>query len=73
MAMSCLFKFKRGEPVDYSPDLGARATFFRWREQALAKGDLVRSDGNYYFVYADTVAEAETETETNAHSVSVSI
>ncbi len=71
MAMNCLFKFKRGEPVDYSPDLGSRATFFRWREQALDKGDLVRSDGNYYFVYADSVPEAETET--NAHSVSVSI
>jgi hypothetical protein len=75
MGLNCLFKFKRGEKVVYSADLGSRATFYRWRDEALDAGDLVRSGGEYYVAYADDPAGGvrETETETNSHSVSVSI
>jgi hypothetical protein len=55
MLLNCTAKFKPGATVAYSPDLGARATFYRWREQAFADGILVRSDGVYYRSHENTL------------------
>jgi hypothetical protein len=74
MGLNCLLKFKRGERIVYTPGLGARATFFRWRDQALDRGDIVCSDGDYYVAYADTPDSVQRlETETESQSVSVSL
>lgn len=74
MGLNCLFKFKHGDKIVYSPDLGSRATFFRWRDRALADGDLVRSDGEYYMSHAVSRESVQgPEIETNTHSVSVSV
>lgn len=70
MGLSCLFKFKPGDKIIYSPDLGARATFFRWRDRALADGELVCSGGDYYLHCG---AARGVETETDSQSVSVSL
>jgi AAA domain len=48
MHENCITVFKPGEQVVYRKGLGARATFFRWRDQAFSDGILVRSDGLYY-------------------------
>jgi hypothetical protein len=73
MGLNCLFKFKRGERVVYSPDLGARATFYRWLDLAVESGELTCSDGNYYVAYADSPEGGrELDTETNTQRVSVS-
>lgn len=53
MLLNCRHKFKPGDKVVYSAELGPRATFFRWREQAFADGILVRSDGVYYRSLSD--------------------
>jgi hypothetical protein len=53
MLMNCMAKFKAGDIVEYSPELGARATFFRWREQAFADKILVRTDGVYYMPHGE--------------------
>lgn len=52
MHENCTTVFKPGAKVIYRPNLGARATFFRWREQAYADGILVRSSGIYYLGHA---------------------
>lgn len=74
MGLNCLFKFKRGERVVYSPNLGARATFYRWLDQAVENGELVRSGGDYYIAYGDSPDGVRgPDTETNTESVSVSL
>jgi len=46
--LNCMAKFKPGDKAVYTPELGSRATFFRWREQAFADGILVRTAGEFY-------------------------
>jgi hypothetical protein len=48
MHENCRIVFKPGEEVVYAAKLGARGTFYRWREQAFADGILARADGVYY-------------------------
>lgn len=48
MRSNVLGKFKAGDPVTYSLDLGAEKTFYRWREYAVSQGLIVLSDGKYY-------------------------
>jgi hypothetical protein len=48
MRVNVFAKFKPGDMVVYSNELGAEKTFTRWREQAADKGLLTHSDGHYY-------------------------
>jgi hypothetical protein len=47
MARNCFHKFKPGDEVVYSPDLGANGTFYRWRDDAVDTGQVVRHSGGY--------------------------
>jgi hypothetical protein len=47
MAKNCFHKFKPGDEVVYSPDLGASSTFYRWRDQAVAEGRIANHSGMY--------------------------
>ena len=38
MARNCLLKFKPGDEIVYSKDLGAHSTFYRWRDDAVDAG-----------------------------------
>lgn len=40
--------FALNEPVIHRPSIGAKSTFYRWREWAHEKGIVVRSGGNFY-------------------------
>lgn len=52
MHENCRIVFKPGDEVIYAAKLGARGTFYRWREQAFADGILARADGVYYMGHA---------------------
>jgi hypothetical protein len=47
MARNCFHKFKPGDEVTYSPELGANATFYRWRDDAVDSGLVVHHGGRY--------------------------
>ncbi|QNI35452.1 phage NrS-1 polymerase family protein [Edaphobacter albus] len=40
--------FGDGTPIRYTRALGAEKTYYRWRDWAVARGSVVRTDGNYY-------------------------
>ena len=42
MQRSCFQKFKPGDPVAYSPELGSRGTFYRWRDDAVDVGTVIK-------------------------------
>ncbi len=62
MHENCVTVFKPGDEVAYRKDLGARATFFRWRDQAIEDGILVCSGGVYYRGHTRPGKPLETET-----------
>jgi hypothetical protein len=51
MAKNCFHRFKPGDEVIYSRDLGANATFYRWRDDAVEQG-LVTCHGGCYYMAA---------------------
>ena len=53
MERSVFAKYKPGDVVMYSPELGPEATFYRWRKQAAKDGKLACSSGCYYVPHAD--------------------
>jgi hypothetical protein len=48
MGLNVLAKYKPGEQVVYSAELGPETTFYRWRKQAVQEGKLVQSGGAYF-------------------------
>jgi len=48
MARNCFHKFKPGDEVAYSCELGANATFYRWRDDAVESGLVVQHSGKYF-------------------------
>jgi hypothetical protein len=48
MRLNCLAKFKPGDPVIYSPELGAETTFHRWRDKAVQEGIVVKHGRGYF-------------------------
>ena len=48
MARNCFHRFKPGDEVIYSPELGANGTFYRWRDDAVDTGQVVHHSGKYY-------------------------
>jgi hypothetical protein len=48
MRLNCLHKFKPGDAVIYSPELGSEGTFGRWRRDAVRDGFVVCSGGGYF-------------------------
>jgi hypothetical protein len=48
MARNCLVRFKPGDEVAYSKDLGAHSTFYRWRDDAVDAGEVVQHSGKYF-------------------------
>ena len=54
MARNCFHRFKPGDEVVYSPDLGANGTFYRWRDDAMDRGLVVHHSGKYYMAASGT-------------------
>jgi hypothetical protein len=48
MSRNCLVRFKPGDEVVYSKDLGAHSTFYRWRDDAVDTGEVVQHSGRYF-------------------------
>jgi hypothetical protein len=48
MRLNVFAKFKPGEMVVYSSELGAEKTFKRWRTHAADEGELTHADGHYF-------------------------
>jgi hypothetical protein len=54
MARNCFHKFKPGDEVVYSPDLGSGSTFYRWRDDAVDSGLVVHHGGKYMMAASGT-------------------
>lgn len=48
MARNCFHKFKSGDEVVYSKELGSEGTFYRWRDDAVDAGQVVQHSGKHY-------------------------
>jgi hypothetical protein len=48
MELNVMAKYKPGDMVVYSAELGAETTFTRWRKQAVKDGKLVYNGGRYF-------------------------
>jgi isochorismate hydrolase len=48
MTRNCFHKFKAGDEIVYSRELGSEGTFYRWRDDAVDVGAVVRHSGSYY-------------------------
>jgi len=48
MARNCFHKFKPGDEVVYSRELGSEGTFYRWRDDAVDMGQVVQHSGGYF-------------------------
>jgi hypothetical protein len=48
MEVNVLAKYKPGEIVVYTDELGPEATFYRWRKMAAKQGKLTYSGGIFY-------------------------
>jgi len=48
MERNCLLRFKPGDEVVYSSELGASSTFYRWRDDAVDAGLVVQHSGGFY-------------------------
>jgi hypothetical protein len=54
MARNCFHKFKPGDEVVYSADLGAHSTFYRWRDEAVETGQVVHHSGKFIMAISGT-------------------
>ena len=54
MARNCFHKFKSGDVVVYSRELGSEGTFYRWRDDAVDTGQVVQHSGGYYMASSGT-------------------
>lgn len=54
MARNCFHKFKPGDEVTYSKELGASTTFYRWRDEAVECGQVVNHGGCYFMSASGT-------------------
>jgi len=54
MARNCFHKFKPGDEVMYSDDLGSSGTFYRWRDGAVDSGQVVQHSGKYFMSASGT-------------------
>jgi len=54
MARNCFHKFKPGDEVVYSRQLGAASTFYRWRDDLLEIGGIVQHSGKYFLAASGT-------------------
>lgn len=54
MARNCFHKFKPGDEVVYCSELGANATFYRWRDDAVDIGTVVKHGGKFYMAASGT-------------------
>jgi hypothetical protein len=54
MSRNCFHKFKPGDEVVYTPDLGANGTFYRWRDDAVETGTVVHHSGKYVMATSGT-------------------
>ncbi len=54
MERNCRAKFKPGERVVYTKDLGSVGTFNRWRDDAVDAGTVVRHSDGYYMAASRT-------------------
>ncbi len=54
LARNCFHRFKPGDEVVYSRDLGSEGTFYRWRDDAVDTGQVVRAKGSYYMSASGT-------------------
>jgi hypothetical protein len=54
MARNCFHKFKPGDEVVYSRELGSEGTFYRWRDDAVDMGQVVQHSGGYYMATSGT-------------------
>jgi hypothetical protein len=52
MERNVFAKYKPGQMVVYSPELGAEGTFYRWRKDATKEGKLACSGGCYFVPHA---------------------
>jgi len=48
MARNCLVRFKPGDGVAYSKDLGAHSTFYRWQDDGVDAGEVVQHSVKYF-------------------------
>jgi len=48
MRLNVFAKLKPGEVVTYSPELGNKDTFYRWRKDAADAGVLTKAGDKYY-------------------------
>lgn len=55
MARNCFHWFKPGDEVVYSSkELGSEGTFYRWRDDAVDSGQVVRHNGKYFMSTSGT-------------------
>jgi len=54
MARNCFHRFKPGDEVVYSKELGAHSTFYRWRDDAVECGQVVNHGGCFYMATSGT-------------------
>jgi hypothetical protein len=54
MARNCFHKFKPGDEVVYSDDLGSVGTFHRWRDDAVDTGTVAHHRGKYLMCASGT-------------------
>ena len=54
MARNCFHKFKPGDEVVYSADLGSSGTFYRWRDDAVDTGQVAQHSGKYFMSASGT-------------------
>jgi len=63
MARNCMAKFKPGELVTYTEVLGSRPTFYRWRDEAVDDGLIVRAGTSFYMAHDRGGCWIETDTK----------
>jgi hypothetical protein len=54
MARNCFHKFKPGDEVTHSNDLGSASTFYRWRDAAVESGQVVNHGRCFYMATSGT-------------------
>jgi hypothetical protein len=54
LARNCFHRFKPGDEVVYSRELGSEGTFYRWRDDAVDTGLVVQHSGAYYMATSGT-------------------
>lgn len=54
MARNCFHRFKPGDEITYSRELGSDSTFYRWRDNAVDIGTVVHHSGKYIMAASGT-------------------